>query len=90
MDLNEFKYSGKEVKFKLAVTDDGYVLLKYIKGKLIAKEVFKDKITAKCAKFKHEIARELGAKFNKQGYWAMETIPVKNRPRAQEIMNNKF
>lgn len=90
MNLDEFKYFGSQVKFKLAITDEGYALLKYINGKLVAKEVFKDKITAKCAKFKHEIARELGAKFNSKGYWAMETIPVKNRLRAREIMNNKF
>lgn len=89
MDLSQFKYFGKQVKFKAVKGDDGYYLKIYILGKLASKIRFNDKVGVLCAKFKHLIARELGAKFNSQGNWCWDTIPRENRQRATEIFKLK-
>jgi hypothetical protein len=86
---NGFIYSGEEVKFKIALTDDGYVLEKRVKGKLVGEVQFDSKIAAITAKYRHIIAKELGAKFNEQGFWSYDTIPRENRAIAEELQLRK-
>lgn len=72
------------------VGDNGYNLRVYINNVEVKRVYFVDKIALKCAKFKHEMARDLGARFDKGGYWRFDTVPYKNRGRMRRIFRGMF